>query len=168
MESIQNYIKKLNEWFTSNQLVDGENLFWERTPFGIVPHIEIPETVESNGDTYNGPFQVIKDDDTADNVLTIKAYDGVDYFAHNYIIPGIEARIEQTDDDLIITTTGSLYIHVYYSGGYQYEFLNDFLLPAQTDGHYYETIAEVDLTDGVASRNVQVCRHEIHVKGRIV
>ena len=118
-----------------------------------------------SSDTYNGPFQCVRKNDTT---VTIKAYDGSTYYAHNYIIAGLD-RIEVTTDvDVTITASGFVYIHVWYSGGYQYSFSNVAALPSQTDGHYYKTIAMVKLESGVCSVLAQVCRDEIHVAGRIV
>lgn len=139
----------------------------ENQPFGYrLTRRNRKHLSENAGDTYEGPFKVINKDAST---VTIKAYDGSQYYAHNYIIAGL-SRIESTSDvDVTITATGSVYAKIVYSAGsYVVTYHNAASLPAQADGEYYVELAAVDFTDSKASVKQQIQYGNINISGRVV
>ena len=91
-----------------------------------------------------GPFEVVVTDEYT---VTVKAYDGVDFPYHNWIIAGCERFEIDADVDLAISGDSSVYLHVDWSeenSAWEFEFTVETSEPsAANDCDFYFEVAEI-------------------------
>ena len=164
--TIHDFSQWVYDKFYRTRILESSDIMPVKKSNGIELHFIGELDNSSSGDTYNGPFKVVKKDAST---VTIKAYDGSKYYAHNYIIAGL-SRIESAADvDVTITVTGSVYAKVIYSASvYSVTYHNEATLPSQVDGEYYFELAAIDFTDSKAIVKQQVQYGYINISGRVV
>ena len=95
-----------------------------------------------------GPFEVVKKDEST---VTVKAFDGVDFPYHNWIITGAERLEADEDVDVAVTGDCSVYLHVFWSeenATWEFEFKAESSEPSSTDNcDFYFEVAEISWDD---------------------
>ncbi len=91
-----------------------------------------------------GPFEVVIEDEYT---VTVKAYDGVDFPYHNWIIAGCERFEVDTDVSLDISGDSSVYLHVDWSeedSAWEFEFTVESSEPSAANNcDFYFEVAEI-------------------------
>jgi hypothetical protein len=161
---ISEYVKQQNEWNVRHRPLNSENITWEETAGGVRPHLDIQNTSSfGGGDTYEGPFKVVKKDDTT---VTIQGYnEEEDRLLNNEIFLGTET-ITFTEQDLAITIQGFVALQITYSSEYSVTAVNVESFE-QDEDNLYIPLAYVKFADSKITSLTQIQYGQVFGAGRV-
>jgi hypothetical protein len=148
------------------EITGGENIFIQRD--GANLRIDARVRATADGDSkYNGPFAVVRKDDTTVTLLGYNADKG--RYWYNTLILGLKSYDVQ-ERDISVSESSWIYMKITYDGSdYQIEFSAEAEFREQTEEEFYIPLALAQCgDDGKITRVTQVQYGNIIHPGRVL
>jgi hypothetical protein len=163
---ISEYVKQQNDWNVRHRPLNSENITWEETAGGVRPHLDIQDTSSfGSGDTYDGPFKVVKKDDTT---VTIQGYNlDEDAYLKNEVYLGLQTVVFG-GQDVDITVDGYVAIQITCDeeGVYTLTAVNVESFE-QDEDNLYIPLARVKFADSKITSLTQIQYGQVFGAGRV-